>query len=227
MKIMRSITLCCAIMLGVAVYAAGVKVSDRGYTASAMVPDTAAVNGTVLAKDKLFSISINNMVLKLTVLDKEGKVATEITSPVKPGKAAIVFLLERIFNPSQGADGYRAIICLNGNRLGEVDRHRLALADTDAPLTLLPGKSSGAVEYSHAVDNRVIRSLSSVVIPRRWRPDTVNGVLLETPALILNVSKNAGSGNPLLGLFNKQSNSPLLVPGGMDWELKYKSADGA
>lgn len=205
-----------------------VQISNRGYTATAIVADTGNQNGIVLQKGNVFKLEKHNRRYILSLFDAKGNCAIKLESDAPSGRNAVAVQLERVHEQAQGQDGYRAILNINGKRVADYERTPLALPSSNHNLTIgsaFKNKVSKINEQPRLLTGGEIRHLGGVNPDTRWKKNA-SGKYLETSQLIMGLNTGAGKGSPLLGVYDKLSGQLLIPAGGMDWELQYRDKDG-
>lgn len=203
----------------------GATVTDKGYTGAVFVP-ALPQQSTLMKKNGVFSLEVKNKVLYLHLLNEHGKNILTLNADASAvrGKTSVIVLLERIIEQAQGRDGYRAVLCINGVRVAEKECSPLKLSRSDAALTTnLP--NAKVEEYSHSIKQDGLRRIGGIKVNTKWK-NPANANILTAGQITLAIRKTAGRGNPVLGGFNKMTNSMLLVNGGLSWQLQYIDRKG-
>lgn len=208
----------------------GENLTEKGYAASAILAAGQA-QGTVLAKDRLFTLAWQEGVFTLTALDEQGQEAVTLsaTANARGDKTSLVVQFERILEQAQGRDGYRLVLFLNGKRVVEKECTPYTPCKEAGELSAGEGFAqslSDLQEYPRSLTPEAIRKLSGISVKTTWAPDASAETLLETPEMTFAFAKGRGQGNPFRGAFNKMTQALMLASGGLNWELHYRDAQG-
>ena len=201
-------------------------VTEKGYSSVVMMP-SGGFNGMLFSKKGVLELSAKGKLVKLSVFDKAGKVAAELSADaafVRGKNIPVTVIMERILEVAQGKDGFRVVLCINGNRIVEKDCNTLKM--NMGKIAPAAGKNIVFSEYSHAMKADGLRRTAGITFNTKWQPDSKKCFLIETDDIIMAFRKGSGRGNPFAGAFNKNTGSMLLVDGGLDWVVQYSDADG-
>ncbi len=205
-----------------------VSVSGRGYTATAVITGNGSNRGVVLQKGKIFKLESSGKLYTFYVFDNKGNCAIKLESDIPAGKHAVAIQFERVHEQAQGQDGYRAILNINGKRTADYERTPLALPSAASDLTIgknFKGKVSAVKEHSRLMTDGEIRQACGINPSDLWQK-SVSDQYLENSELIMGIKSGSGTGNPLLGVYDKKAGQLLIPAGGIDWELQYRDSNG-